>query len=389
MDSFKEVSTQSWGSRLVESIKGVLVGIVLFLVSFPVLFLNEGRAVRTYKSLAEGQGAVVSVAADKVEQANDQKLVHLSGEATTKETLSDPELKVSVSALRLERLVDMYQWKEETKTEKKKNLGGSEETVTTYTYTKDWSPKAVDSSSFKKPQDHVNPGPLPIGENVQMAKDVTLGAFTMTPALIERITSWEDLPPPAMTSQDVCESIKKKTGRPTVVEQNVFYSGANPSSPDVGDVRVRWKVVKPATVSVVAQQIGRSFQPYQTKAGDALLMLKPGTMSAQQMFAAAEAENAMLTWILRAVGFLLMAIGLGLVFAPISTFADVIPLVGDLLRMGTGLFALAAAFGLSFITIAVAWLFYRPLVGVPLLVLGIGAIVGLKVMGAKKAAAAA
>ncbi len=50
-------------------------------------------------------------------------------------------------------------------------------------------------------------------------------------------------------------------------------------------------------------------------------------------------------------------------------------------------FIVAAA--LSLVTIAIAWLFARPLLGIALLVVGIGGFVAFKVMGKKKAAAAA
>ncbi|HJL23314.1 MAG TPA: hypothetical protein RMH80_13870, partial [Polyangiaceae bacterium LLY-WYZ-15_(1-7)] len=62
-DQFRSVTNVGIGSRLVESIKGVLVGILFFLGSFPLLFWNEGRAVRRAKDLEEGRGAVVAVAA--------------------------------------------------------------------------------------------------------------------------------------------------------------------------------------------------------------------------------------------------------------------------------------------------------------------------------------
>ena len=45
-----EVTSQSWFQRIGSALMGVLLGIVLFLVSFPVLFINEGRAVKTAKS---------------------------------------------------------------------------------------------------------------------------------------------------------------------------------------------------------------------------------------------------------------------------------------------------------------------------------------------------
>jgi len=58
-----------------------------------------------------------------------------------------------------------------------------------------------------------------------------------------------------------------------------------------------------------------------------------------------------------------------------------------MLRVGIGLFAGLISFGLSLLTIAAAWIFYRPLVGIPLLVLASAALVGIFMMGQKKKAA--
>ena len=50
-DSFSEITSESWFGRLASAIKGVLIGIVLFVIAFPLLWWNEGRAVRTAKGL--------------------------------------------------------------------------------------------------------------------------------------------------------------------------------------------------------------------------------------------------------------------------------------------------------------------------------------------------
>ena len=63
-DSFEEVTSESWFGRLGNAIKGVLLGIILFVASFPLLWWNEGRAVKTAKGLVELGGAVIPVAAD-------------------------------------------------------------------------------------------------------------------------------------------------------------------------------------------------------------------------------------------------------------------------------------------------------------------------------------
>ena len=49
-----ETTTEGWGSRLGSSIKGVLTGLALFAAGFPLLFWNEGNAVKTAKAIDAG-----------------------------------------------------------------------------------------------------------------------------------------------------------------------------------------------------------------------------------------------------------------------------------------------------------------------------------------------
>lgn len=144
-DSFSEVTRQSWFSRLGAAIKAVLVGVVFFLVSFPLLWWNEGRAVRTAKGLRELGGSAVTVSAEKVDPAYEKKPVHMTAEATSEETLSDPDFPVSAQAIKLRRQVEMYQWQERKSSETKKRIGGGTETVTTYNYEKGWSDERIHS----------------------------------------------------------------------------------------------------------------------------------------------------------------------------------------------------------------------------------------------------
>ena len=144
-DSYTDYGGRSWGSRLIESIKGILIGFVMFIVAFPVLFWNEGRAVQTAKSLGDGASEVVCVASDNVVTTNEGKLVYVTGDATTTDSVSDPKFGVTVSALRLERVAEMYQWKESKTSNSQNHLGGGETTVTNYKYEKVWSPKLINS----------------------------------------------------------------------------------------------------------------------------------------------------------------------------------------------------------------------------------------------------
>ncbi|MHB8872578.1 MAG: TMEM43 family protein [Myxococcaceae bacterium] len=374
--AFTEVTHDSWGSRLMKSIKSVLVGLAMFVISFPLLFWNEGRAVQTAKSLDEGAASVQSVASEKVDPSKEGKLVHTSGMATTEEILKDPDFKVEAKAIKLVRDVEMYQWEETKKTEEQKNVGGSTTTKTTYDYRKTWSSSLIDSTGFKESVIHSNPDAMRYESRTLTAKNVTLGAFTLTDGQISQIDKASDLAIDAKAIEGFPLKASVATG--------TIYIGEDSGEPEIGDMKVSFESVPPMVVSVVAQQAGSTFAPYQTSAGDALLLVQDGQITAAAMFQAAQAANAMMTWILRLIGFVLMFAGLFAIFKPISVLGDVVPLVGSMLGAGLGLFAFLISVALTLLTVGVAWLFYRPILGVVLLLIAGGAIAGLVKLGLNK-----
>jgi hypothetical protein len=381
-DSFTEVTNESWFSRIGNSIKGIIFGIILFLVAFPVLFMNEGRAVRTYKTLKEGAGKVVTIDSESVDAANEGKLVHLTGKATTVETLSDSQFGVSADAIKLRRNVEMYQWKEKKTTSSKKKVGGSKETKTTYDYFKTWSKTPIKSSSFKKLSGHENPQTMAYSKNEHIAEDVTLGDFKLSKSLISKLNAYKNLP--IAETAKIPESLSGKVK----IYAGGYYYGSDPASPSVGDLKISFEVIKPLDVSVISQQIGSTFEPFLSKTGKKLEMITAGTVSAESMFEQAKKNNAMMTWILRAVGFILMFVGITLVFKPLAVVADVLPILGNLVGAASGFVAALIAGLFSLVTIAIAWIVFRPLLGIILLVVAGGIVYQIKVVISKKKKAA-
>jgi hypothetical protein len=366
-DVYEEVTSKSYGGRIVESLKGVVVGIVLILVAGGLLFWNEGRAIKRLRALEEGQGAVVSVKVDQVSPKHDGKLVHLSGMATTDEELHDATFGVRAKAIKLIRDVQMYQWTERKESKTKKELGGSSKTRTKYYYEKKWSSKAVDSSRFKKSAGHSNPS-MPHHGQTFTAREVRLGGYKLSPSLIGKMDQYKALGVTEKAFEEAKPAVRDSFRR----HGNGFYKGASPASPDIGDIKVEFRVVEPQTISLVARQTGDTFEPYATKAGGTIELLRPGTLSSDAMFEKAIEENANLTWILRLAGVVVMIIGFAFVFSPLSVLADVVPFLGNLVSMGTGLVAVILGLSLSFFAIAIGWVFYRPYIGIPLLVAAIG-----------------
>ena len=383
-NSVTKVSRQSWFSRLGNAIKGIVVGFVLFVLAFPLLWWNEGRAVTTYKSLREGAAAVVSVSAEQADPANEGRLVHMTGKAVTDDILADAQFGVSVNAIKLQRTVEMYQWRERKSSSTQKRVGGSTETTETFTYEKTWSSSPIDSSPFQDAAGHRNPGSFPYQSVTRVADNVTVGAFKLNSSLIGSIGNFRPL---EVTAKD---GLPPDLAEKTMVHEGGYYIGANPADPQIGDMRVTFAQCPPTEVSLIARQIGNTFEPYQTEAGRALQMLNTGVHSADSMFEQAQAANVRTTWLLRAAGFVLMWVGLGLVFGLLSVLADVLRILGNIVGAGVKLITLLVAGMLSFLTIALAWIYYRPVLGIGLLVVAIAlATVVIKKLKQAKAPATA
>jgi hypothetical protein len=122
---------------------------------------------------------VVAVFADEENPDNDSALVHVSGLATTSETLTDPYFNVSATAIKLRRRVEMFQWVEDAEETTKKKMGGDTETKVTCHYSKGWKPNTIESSEFANPKDPGNPGTRVYAPARQTANNVTLGAFRL------------------------------------------------------------------------------------------------------------------------------------------------------------------------------------------------------------------
>jgi hypothetical protein len=156
-----------------------------------------------------------------------------------------------------------------------------------------------------------------------------------------------------------------------------FYLGSDPGAPQVGDVRVSFRKVTPAVTSVVARQTGSSLETYTTRSGGSIELLRIGRASAEEMFESAKKANKLMTWAFRVLGFFLMMFGFRLILGPLSVMADVLPALGNLTEKGVNLLSLGLAAPLSLLTIAMAWVFYRPVLAIGILLLTAVLIIGL------------
>ena len=106
-------------------------------------------------------------------------------------------------------------------------------------------------------------------------------------------------------------------------------------------------------------------------------MVRAGQVPASEMFQQAEQANTFFTWLLRVVGVVVIFFGFRMFFNPLSVLADVIPFLGSLVGFGAGLLAAVLTLVIAPAIIAVAWLAYRPVVGIGVLVVGFALAFGL------------
>lgn len=431
-----EVTSTGWGSRLGGSIKGVGIGILLVLAATGLLWKNEGRAVRTGDAINEAQKVTISMpSVEKFDPAFEGKLVHTHGHATTTQTVSDQLFGVAPPppVLALTRKVEYFQWIENTSSETKKKMGGGTETVTTYNYKADWVKEPVDSTKFKNPQGHENTLRTAAGVNMQnetfRPTQVNFGAYQLPDFLASSISKSQPFVP-AFTPEQLTalrtkllpqdRSLGATVGR-AVVEQSAsgaaeylgdsgrvalsalmnesvklhpladgsLYIGQIPENPQPGDVRVRWETTPDADVTIIAKVAGNSFTSYTASNGNTFSSLAMGNKDMGEMFESARSSNTMMTWMLRVLGIAIAIAGFGMILAPLGVLADVIPLLGSIVSAGTGFVSTLLGVAWSFIIIALAWLRFRPLLSIALLVVAAGLIAGIFMLRRKRAAAAA
>lgn len=337
--------------------------------AIPLLFWNEGRAVHRARTLAEGRGLVVeNVPIDEVNPANEKKLVHMTGTASSHETLTDNLLGVSVDkAIKLKRVVEMYQWEESKQTKSKKKLGGGTRRTTTYQYESGWHSKPINSSDFHgdAPNEYKNP-PMPMKTQSFNANEVDLGAFTLCEDQIRQCDDFVTLDLPTGSEAKLAEKFDTRLVSLEDNQMMVRMSEPVDDQPNIGDLKVTYKFVGPSDISFIYQQVGNSFQAYKLPEGT-LAEFELGKKSADEIFTSAETANTMLLWALRLAGFALMTIGFSFVFRPFTVLADVVPIAGSLIGFGFALVAGLLAASISLFVIATAWIFYRPVLGICLL----------------------
>ncbi len=239
----------------------------------------------------------------------------------------------------------MYAWVEKAEEKSETSMGGSETTTTTYTYVKEWTAKPADSSTFHESASHHNPPMTAVSGNYQVGT-MKVGVYSLDGKSVS-LPAGDKLP---LTSTMLALPVGA-----TIAGDAVYLNGASVSAPVIGDQRVSYSALTPGFQGTVfgKYMYGSSITKYTDDKGRGMdYRVFEGDRAAA--LATMHGEFVMMLWFIRALGFMMMWIGLSMVLSPLAVILDFFPLLGSLGKMAINLLTFAIAVPLSLITIVIS-----------------------------------
>ena len=182
----------------------------------------------------------------------------------------------------------------------------------------------------------------------------------------------------------------KPAGADFKIYAGLYYHSNNLWNPEVGDYRVQFSYAgrHGEEFTVIGRQSGREIRPYQTQAGEELLILRSGVRDVGDMFRSEHHVNRTTTWIYRLAGWFLAFLGLSCMSSMLDIFLNKYPILRRAVSLSVASVHFSVSISLTLLIIGkykpiecktynfhipgISWLFYRP--GLALLLLCIGVV---------------
>ena len=343
---------------------GILGGLLFLVIGIVILWSNEGRTVKTQSAILEAEKSYIQIKSDKIQSKNDGKLVATKGkiDSDSLNELKDDIFGINVKAVKLRRVVEMYQWEEECEEDDNNN--------TKCTYEKVWNSKLLDSSEYHE-SGHNNPSDMPYESEEYISDNVKLGSFVLPEELIKKL-----------------KYDKKKTNDNLVNEYNnskdeikvdgKYLTNVKENNPEIGDIRISFEYTPSKSVSVMGVQTDDTFEAYTSKKGKDIYTIVEGNKTGTQMLENMKSANKFIKWVLRFVGTILIISSISAMFSTITRIFGQIPVIGSVVNSATSIVSSVLGIGLSLIIISVAWFRFRPLLSIVLIIVAVLLVVFLK-----------
>lgn len=286
-------------------LRTALPGAVLLLLGLLLLGVTEhADRLRAMGEDALG-GFVLTGDSAKPGPAAEGHLVLAVGAPVVKVPARDAQFGVTADAPALMRKVEMFQWNET-------RFGGKPG------YELDWFDHPIDSSIFGDAAAHPNPGAFPIGAARFDSPDVRVAGFRLDSALIDMIPGAEPYAPDlSRQPPNMAATFTEHDG--------ALVSSAGGTRPQVGDLRISWKQVVPAELTVFARAVHGTLMPAHDAAGDPVAQVLLGDIPLAN--ALTDAPHApRFKWARRILSVLLAWAGVALLLSALRRRDDVLGL---------------------------------------------------------------
>ena len=181
----------------------------------------------------------IEVKSTIVDKNNNGKLVFVNGYIILNKDLEDKDFNVKVRTSKLERIVEIYQYKE------------TKEDDETYSYETDWYNELIDSSKFKN-SEYKNPSDIKYKSEVYY-NDVFLGAFKLNNKEIDDL---------GLNSRYLNLNSEFASKNGFNISNEYYTTSKDIDFPEVGDIRISFRYNNSNSASVIAKQSNNMFEDY-------------------------------------------------------------------------------------------------------------------------------
>jgi Transmembrane protein 43 len=371
-DHYTDVEVVGWGEKFSSSLLGVILGLILFIGSFFLLYWNEGRL-----NLSEIAKHATEISATLPNQQAVGKFISTTGTITSNQSLGDNQFLLSGQYGIIDRTVEMFSWKESSETRTEKHLNGSETRTTTYNYTKEWTDSPENSKNFKHSAGHENPQKAVL-DQLYTVSSAKVGVYNINMAdfkqVVQRKTSCDSnvttFSYPTGRGIYLSDSSRLQLS-PQLIKSNdniklqnnyLFKGNGIPENPNIGDLRICYNTIPTnSTVTVFGKlEASNQITPYNAPKNTKFYQLFASNRS--DAITLLNSEYTVWIWVLRVLGFMAMFIGILLSLKPLNALIDLIPFVGGFFEEVTAGLSFFVAFVLTTVTILISQLLHHPLV---------------------------
>lgn len=255
-----------------------------------------GRSFRHHSFLTEASNEVISINPyrDTIKSPDyEGKLIHLTGQLKTLEALGETSYNILVQAVKLRKIVELYQWHEDY-TENK--FAPDEGDTRNYYYYKEWSESLIDSRSFHS-LSHQNPRKKPMESKIVTAEKAYIGGFEICDEAKDMFNSWIDI-----TSDTRPDDYFIK------MHGGAYYHTEDLFELQIGDMRVRFQLagLEGDIYTIVGKFHQGKIVPFLIKGKRKILLLSKGKLSKEEIFHQEHKAISKELWFTRLFGFILI-----------------------------------------------------------------------------------